>query len=272
MKAMITDIKRFAVHDGDGIRTTVFFKGCPLRCVWCHNPETYTAHRQLAFFAHKCTLCGACAKVCELHKISNGIHMVDREHCTHCERCTEVCPVDALKIYGKEMNVDEIFDIVLQDKAFYESSGGGVTLSGGECLLYPDFCAALLKKCKENGIHTAIDTCGHVSKDAFDKVIPYTDVFLYDIKAIDPVLHKRCTAASNEVILQNLKYIDSLGCKIEIRIPVVPNYNDGELDRIHAFVATLRNVVRTRALEYHDLARSKYHALDIPCTLPDKVQ
>ncbi len=266
--AMITEIKRFAVHDGDGIRTTVFFKGCPLRCIWCHNPETYTARRQLAFFAHKCTLCGACTKVCGLHKITDGIHTIDQEKCTHCGRCAEVCSVDALKIYGKEMTVDEIFDIVLQDKAFYESSGGGVTLSGGECLLYPDFCATLLKKCKENGIHTAVDTCGHVPKEAFDKVIPYTDVFLYDIKAIDPELHKRCTGATNECILANLRYLDRLGCKTELRVPCVPGVNDRELTAIHDLAGSLKSRPRTRVLPYHDLARSKYEALSLPCTLP----
>ncbi len=268
MKAMITDIKRFAVHDGDGIRTTVFFKGCPLRCIWCHNPETYSPKKQLAFYGHKCSLCGDCTKVCELHKTADGVHTVDREKCLHCGKCVQVCPADALKIYGTEMTVNEILNIVLEDKAFYESSGGGVTLSGGECLIYPDFCAELLKKCKGNGINTAVDTCGYVPRESLDKVIPYTDVFLYDIKAIDDKLHKKCTGVSNRLILDNLRYLDGIGCKTEIRIPCVPNVNDSEIDKINEFVSTLKNTVRTRVLKYHNFARSKYKALEIRCTLP----
>ncbi len=268
MKAMITDIKRFAVHDGDGIRTTVFFKGCPLRCIWCHNPETYAHEKQLAFFAHKCSLCGACTEVCGLHKIADGIHILDRDNCLHCKRCASVCPNDALTVYGKEMTVDEIFEAVSADKNFYDNSGGGITLSGGECLLFPEFCAELLKKCKENGINTAIDTCGYVPRANFDTVIPHTDIFLYDIKAINPELHKKYTGVSNELILENLKYIDSLGCKTEIRIPCVPGCNDGEIEKIKAFAATLKNTSSIRILEYHGMARSKFHALGIPCTLP----
>ncbi len=268
MKAIITDIKRFAVHDGDGIRTTVFFKGCPLRCIWCHNPETYSKEKQIAFYEHKCTLCGACMSACELHKISGDIHTLDRENCRFCGNCAEVCPEDALRIYGTEMTAEEIFKTVAADKIFYDNSGGGVTLSGGECLLYPDFCAELLKMCKQNGINTAVDTCGYVPRENFDKVIPFTDIFLYDIKAIDSDLHKKYTGVSNHRILENLKYIDDAGCKTEIRIPAVPGCNEGEIDSISRFVAGLKNVTRTRILEYHDMARSKFHALGIPCTLP----
>lgn len=267
-KAMITDIKRFAVHDGDGIRTTVFFKGCPLRCVWCHNPETFLPQKQLAFFAHKCMLCGNCEKLCDVHTLKHGLHTVNRKACTHCEACVEACPTDALKVYGREMTAEDILQIVLQDRSFYDASGGGVTLSGGECLIYPDFCAELLKKCKENGIHTAVDTCGYVPSEAFDQVIPFTDVFLYDIKAMDPALHQAYTGVPNACILNNLRYIDGLGCQTEIRVPCVPGVNDTELDRITAFASTLRHAVRMRILPYHDLARSKYDALALPCMHP----
>ncbi len=259
MKAMITDIKRFAVHDGDGIRTTVFFKGCPLRCVWCHNPETLSRNRQLAFFEHKCVNCGRCKEVCPYNM----------EKCDFCGRCEAVCPNDARKIYGKETTINEIMEIIIADKKFYEASGGGVTLSGGECLLWVDFCTELFKKCKENNINTAVDTCGYVKKEALDKVIPYTDTFLYDLKAFDEDIHIKCTGVSNKLILQNLKYIDDLDKNIEIRIPYVPEYNDNQVEKIAEFVKTLKNVVKVKILPYHSYAKSKYSALNIDNTLPE---
>ncbi len=261
MNATVMDIKKFAVHDGDGIRTTVFLKGCPLRCLWCHNPEGLSAKKELAYFAHKCISCGECARLCPSHSVKDGIHTFEREKCISCGSCVSVCPSEALRLYGKEMSADEILEIVLEDKDFYEASGGGVTLSGGECLIYPDFCAEVLRLCKESGINTAIDTCGYVSKESLNKVIPYTDVFLYDIKAIDEALHIKCTGVSNKIILENLKYLDSLGCKTEIRTPCVPGCNDGEIPKIEAFISSLSNVIRHKILPYHGFARSKYEAL-----------
>ncbi len=261
MKAIITDIKRFAVHDGDGIRTTVFLKGCPMRCLWCHNPEGLRAEKQIAFYAHKCTGCGACAAVCAHHVLENGVHTVNRDACLHCGKCATVCPQEALRLYGREMTVDEVFSVIAEDKAFYDSSGGGVTLSGGECLLYPDFCAALLQKCKEAGIHTAVDTSGYVQREAIDAVFPYTDVFLYDVKAIDDTVHIRCTGVSNARILKNLRYIDEKGGKTEIRFPCVPSCNDKELAAIEEWISSLQNMIRFRVLPYHDLYFSKYEAL-----------
>ncbi len=269
MKAIITDIKRFAVHDGDGIRTTVFFKGCPLRCVWCHNPETYSAKPETAYFAHKCVNCGRCTEICESNIIKDGKHLFDKSQCITCGKCESVCPNDAFKIYGKEMTVDEILEIVLQDKNFYDNSGGGVTLSGGECLLYPEFCAELLKKCKEKGINTAVDTCGFVSKQAINSVLPYTDVFLYDLKAFDEEVHIKCTGQSNEMILENLKYIDDCGKKIEIRIPYVPTYNDNQVEKLASFIHNLKNIVKVKILPYHNYAASKYDALNMENTLPE---
>ncbi len=266
--APITDIKRFAVHDGDGIRTTVFFKGCPLQCLWCHNPESIKKEREIAFFAHKCTSCGACADLCSAHTIAKEHHF-DRTKCTQCTRCTEICPSGALVSYGKEMTVDEVFETVLQDRIFYESSGGGVTLSGGECLLYPDFCRALLAKCKEAGISCAIDTCGAVKWEAFRTVIPFTDLFLYDIKALDEKVHLACTGASNRLILENLLRLDEMWCKTEIRIPYVPSCNDKELPAIADFIRKLHHVIRVRILPYHNFATSKYFALGHPSTLPN---
>ena len=250
MNATIFEIKRFAVHDGDGIRTTVFFKGCPLRCVWCHNPEGLTFEVQEAFYAHKCIGCEECKK--------EGFMPDD-------------CLGEARVLYGKTVTVDELLPILLEDKDFYETSGGGVTLSGGECLIQADFCAELLKELKRLGIHTAVDTCGFVSRNALDKVIPYTDVFLYDIKAYDEDIHIRCTGVSNKQILENLKYLNMLGKKIEIRIPYVPDFNDGQIEKIACLLAPLKNITKIRVLPYHNYAGSKYKALNINVTLPKRL-
>lgn len=247
MKALISDIKRFAVHDGDGIRTTVFFKGCPLKCVWCHNPESIGFKPQLAFYENKCIGCGEC----------------ERDNFTPAN-----CLGEARVIYGKEMTVEELLPLLLEDRDFYETSGGGVTLSGGECLCQADFCAELLKRLKENGINTAVDTCGFVPRGAIDKVLPYTDTFLYDIKSIDEDAHIKCTGRSNKLILENMKYIDSLGKSIEVRIPYVPAYNSNQIAKIAEFLKSFENVTAVKVLPYHNYAGSKYAALGMENTLP----
>lgn len=247
MRAIISDIKRFAVHDGDGIRTTVFFKGCPLKCVWCHNPESISFQPQIAFYENKCIGCGECEK--EGFTVDN-------------------CLGDARVLYGKVMTIEELLPMLLEDKEFYETSGGGVTLSGGECLCQADFCAELLKKLKENGINTAVDTCGFVPKEAIDKVIPYTDVFLYDIKAIDSDVHIKCTGKSNKQILENIKYIDACGKAIEVRIPYVPQYNDNQIEKIAKFLRSIKNIKSVQVLPYHNYAGSKYAALNMENILP----
>lgn len=250
MKATIFEIKRFAVHDGDGIRTTVFFKGCPLKCVWCHNPEGISSKPEVAFYEHKCKGCGECKK--------DGF-------------TTNDCLGEARVNYGKDMTVDELMPMLLEDKDFYDNSGGGVTLSGGECLMQSEFCAELLCRLKENGIQTAVDTCGFVSRSSLDKVIPFTDVFLYDLKAFDKDVHKKCTGQSNKIILENLKYLDSLGVTVEIRIPYVPDYNDTEIEKIACFLADLKSIAKIRVLPYHNYAASKYAALGMKNTLPAKL-
>ncbi len=270
MKAKIFEIKRFAVHDGDGIRTTVFFKGCPLKCVWCHNPESIDFKPQMAYYENKCIGCGECVSVCPsgAHKITQKGHIFERDLCVACGKCEKICLGEALKLYGKEMTVDELLPLLLEDKEFYETSGGGVTLSGGECLIQADFCAELLRMLKKEGINTAVDTCGFVSKESIDKVLPYTDTFLYDIKAIDEDVHIKCTGKSNRLILENIKYIDSLDKSIEIRIPYVPNYNNNQVNQIAEFLKELKNVTKIRVLPYHNYAGSKYEALDMENTLP----
>ena len=250
MTATIFEIKRCAVHDGDGIRTTVFFKGCPLRCVWCHNPEGLSALSEEAFFAHKCIGCGECRR--------DGFRYED-------------CPREARLLYGQQITVEELLPTLLEDRDFYETSGGGVTLSGGECLMQADFCAALLRALKEEGIHTAVDTCGFVAREALQKVIPYTNVFLYDLKAMDADTHIRCTGQSNRVILENLLYLDSVGKDVEIRIPFVPDYNDTEMEAMAELLAPLRCITRVRVLPYHSYAGSKYEALGLKNTLPHRL-
>ena len=268
MNANIVEIKRFAVHDGDGIRTTVFFKGCPLKCLWCHNPETLSPKRQIAFFAHKCIGCGKCAEVCGCHTFSENMHRVDKTKCTMCGKCTAFCPQSALEIFGTEMSTDEICTALLKDTDFYNESNGGITLSGGECLLQSEACFEILKTMKQNGINTAVDTCGFVPRLAIDKVMPYTDTFLYDIKAIDEDVHIKCTGQSNKMILDNLVYLDSCGAKSEIRIPYIPGCNNGQIDKIGKFLSGLSHVIRVRVLPYHNYAASKYAALNINNTLP----
>ena len=250
MTATVFDLKRFAVHDGDGIRTTLFFKGCPLKCVWCHNPEGLSRHPVHAYYAHKCVGCGACAK--------EGFDI-------------EQCLGEARVLYGKEVTVDEVLPLLLEDREFYESSGGGVTLSGGECLLQADFCAALLSRLQEHGIHTAIDTCGCVPREHLDRVIPFTDVFLYDLKAYDEDVHIRCTGVSNRQILENLSYLERLGKSIEIRIPYVPAYNADQIEKIARFLADFKHIEKLRVLPYHNYAASKYAALGMENTLPAQI-
>ena len=273
MKAKIFEIKRFAVHDGDGIRTTVFFKGCPLKCVWCHNPEGIDFKAELAYYENKCIGCGKCIVVCpeKAHIIKDGVHFLDREKCKGCGECEKACLNEALTLYGKEYTLEELLPKLLEDKEFYENSEGGVTLSGGECLMNPDFCRELLKELKIRGINTAVDTSGFVSREAIEKVLPYTDIFLYDLKALDEDVHIKCTGHSNKIITDNLRYIDNCGKRTEIRIPYVPGYNDDQIPKIAEFLKGLKNVTKVRVLPYHNYAGTKYKALGMKNTLPEKM-
>ena len=271
MIGKIFEIKHFAVHDGPGIRTTVFFKGCPLRCVWCHNPEGLRAEKQLSYLSHMCQHCGRCAQVCP-----NGAHTLTAEHqhqfdrakCTQCGACVDTCLGKALLLYGRDVCVDDLMPELLEDQCFYESSGGGVTLSGGECLIQAEFCAELLKRLKEQGIHTAVDTCGFVPRQNIKKVLPYTDIFLYDVKAWDTKVHQACTGFTNECILGNLMWLNDCGKPIEIRIPYVPQYNKAEMVHITALLSGMSCITRVKVLPYHNYAGSKYKSLGMEDTLP----
>ena len=268
--ASVIDIKRFAVHDGDGIRTTVFLKGCTLHCLWCHNPEGINPAPQLAYYQNKCINCGECVRVCSSNaqRIVEGQHVFKREACKACGKCETVCLGKALKFYGHRMSTEQLIPILMEDEMFYKQSGGGITISGGEALTYPKFCAELLRQMKDRGINTAVDTCGNVPVTSFKQVIPYTDTFLYDIKAIDEDVHIKCTGHSNKQILSNLEYLDALNCRIEIRIPYVPGYNSNQIDKIVEYLRPFNNIVRVRVLAYHNYAGSKYSALGMENTLP----
>jgi len=272
MTAKYIDIKKFAVHDGPGIRTTLFVKGCPLKCKWCHNPESISFEKQLSYLADKCIGCAECVDAClsGAHSISGGAHAFDRDKCIGCGKCEQVCLGEALKLYGNEITVDQAFDIMMEDKSFYDNSGGGVTVSGGEPMMQADFVAELFKKLCEQGIHTAIDTCGYVKFSEYEKVIPYTKMFLYDIKHIDSKKHQEATGKPNELILENLLKLDETGIDIEIRIPFVPGINTDEetVRGIGEFLSRCRHITRVKVLPYHSLAGSKYESLDMENTLP----
>lgn len=252
MTCLLFDIVRNSFVDGPGIRTTVFFKGCNLHCAWCHNPESQSRKPQMLFYAEKCNDCGKCRAVCPTPN-----------NCTLCGKCTFYCPADARKICGKEYTPEEVLEEVVKDKPFYKNSGGGVTFSGGECMLQIDALEALLKLCKEAGIHTAVDTAGDVPFKYFERILPYTDLFLYDIKSMDDATHRKYTGASNKRILDNLRQLLKHGCKLWIRIPVIPGVNDTgkEMEKIRDFLANFPTPERIELLPYHALGEHKYAAL-----------
>ncbi len=251
--ATIFDIQRNSYVDGPGIRTTVFFKGCNLRCAWCHNPESQSAKPQMMFYRNKCTMCGKCKKKCAYAL----------EKCTFCGKCTIFCPQDAREICGREYTADEVLKIIMKDKAFYDNSHGGVTFSGGECMLQIDFLIEILKACKENGIHTAVDTAGHVPYERFETILPYTDLFLYDLKCFNSEKHKLYTGVGNELILKNLKRLLVTGTPLWIRIPIIPTFNDSEeeLQKIKEYIFSCGAPQKIELLPYHAMGEHKYAAI-----------
>ena len=268
---MIFAIKPFETHDGDGIRTTVFFKGCPLRCKWCHNPESFSLKSEMFFSKELCVNCMKCTKLCAANVSDDNRHRFLREDCSLCGKCVEICPREAFKVSGSDMSPDEIAKELLKDEIFMKGSGGGATFSGGEPLLQVDLCVEVAKILKERDINIAVDTCGFVPKEAFDKIIPYTDTFLFDVKAIDEDIHIKCTGASNKIILENLLYLDSIGKDVEIRIPYIPNYNDSQIEKIARFLAPMKHITKIRLLAYHNDAGSKYEAIGMKNTLPERL-
>lgn len=249
MDGKIFDIQRFSIYDGPGIRTNVFFKGCNLRCLWCHNPESQSAKNQLLFYQNKCVGCGKCAEIC---------NKTFTDECTACGKCAEVCAHDARKISGRKISADEVVAEVIKDIEFYKTSGGGVTLSGGEPLLQPEFAAEILKKCKEHGIHTAIETAADVPWKSLEAVLPYLDLVLCDIKAVDEQNHIRCTGVSNKRILENADKLKESSVEVVFRTPVVPSYNEDEIEDIAKFCSPCAYEI----LAYHSTGCGKYTALN----------
>ncbi len=268
MKHTVTDIQRFCMHDGPGIRTTVFLKGCPLNCFWCHNPETKKARPELMFHETRCIGCGACF-ACEagVHSVSDNRHTVNFEKCTTCGRCIDLCPTKALTMAGTLMESSEIIDAVLKDKAFYRENGG-LTLSGGEPMLHPDACIELLTLAKSHGLNTAVETCGFFDEKYVEALCRVTDCFLWDIKDTDSERHKANTGASNEKILANLRLADKYNVPIILRCVILKGVNmDSEhISKVKALFSTLKNGVRVDFLPCHSLGNHKAEAIGAPKT------
>lgn len=259
ISAEIFDIKHFAVHDGPGIRTTFFLMGCPLRCLWCQNPESQKNEPIITFTPSKCIGCGECIHHCE--NLQHSL-MLNREDCSTCGTCVSVCHSGAKRFLSKSYTPEDILNIALPEKMFFDRSGGGVTFSGGECLCHPDFMIETLRLLKSNGFHTAVDTCGAVTLSTIESVLPYTDLFLYDIKIIDTAKHLAYTGRENTQILDNLRYLSSRNSNIIIRVPLIPGYTDGveEISAIGRFISSDLGgrIIRCELLPYNKLAASKY--------------
>ena len=264
----VFDIQRFSIHDGPGIRTTVFLKGCPLRCLWCHNPEGMNPSPVISFLPEKCLGCGECVRACPhgAHKLeasgTNGstvTHVYDRERCAACGKCPEVCDTRTLEFVGHRMTVEEVMKEVRQDKAFYATSGGGLTISGGEPLSQIDFTVALLSAARKEGLHCCVETSAFVRWGRFRPVLPVVDLFLFDFKETDPQRHAEFTGQSNEIILQNLHALYDGGARIQLQCPIVPGFNDREdhFARIAALARALPNLAGVQLLPYHPLGKSK---------------
>jgi pyruvate formate lyase activating enzyme len=268
---IISNIQKFSVHDGPGIRTTVFMKGCPLQCRWCANAESISTEPELGIIRSICNHCGKCIEVCPENAIyfdDDDIIRFDRTRCTVCGECVVVCSTGALTVYGKQATVDDVFKEIEKDRIFYEGSGGGVTVSGGEPLRQADFITALFQKCRETGIGTCLDTCGYAATDKLKEVLAFTDYILYDLKHMDTDCHKELTGKANDLILNNAKVIAESKIPILYRIPLIKDINDTMRNIIETaqFIQSLGNGIAVEFLPYHRLGIGKYDTLDRPYT------
>ncbi len=269
---MVFNIQRTSLHDGPGIRTAVFLKGCPLRCVWCHNPELQSTTKEISFRPESCSVCGQCVETCQhgAHQIVEGIHVYDRSLCEKCGDCVETCLYEALKLAGKEQTVDEIITVVLRDRPFYDQSGGGLTITGGEPMLQAEFTLELLKAAKAEGLHTCLDTCGWTTQRAYKQVLPFVDLFLFDYKATNPETHKELTGVSNELILANLDFLVRQGARLRLRCPLIPGINDSS-DHLEGIATLHRRYPDLDGIDlmaYHNVGNAKYERYGLENPLP----
>ncbi|MEW6335642.1 MAG: glycyl-radical enzyme activating protein [Thermodesulfobacteriota bacterium] len=263
---VVFNIQRFSIHDGPGIRTTVFLKGCPLRCFWCQNPESQSYRPEILLDRRKCTLCGACSAVCPngAVRLEEGKAAFDRRLCGGCGRCAAACPNDARSLSGKRMTVDTVMHEVLKDRKFYENSGGGVTLSGGEPLAQPDFARQLFRECKASDLHTTLDTCGWAPWPDIEKVLAYADLVLFDIKHLDAARHREAAGQDNRLILENARRISTLK-PMRLRVPLIPGFNDSPevVGGIAAFASEVLGCRDVELLAYNRMGEVKYDFLDL---------
>jgi len=266
MQGILFDIKRFAIHDGPGIRTTIFFKGCPLNCYWCHNPESQSPDPEIILNQDRCIEgCRECLDACNTSAISKIDKIsVNKERCNVCGECAKLCPSEAVKMIGKEVTVTGVMKEIEKDLIFYNESGGGVTFSGGEPLVQPEFLKSLLEACQEKGIHTALDTAGYAPFETIRRLICSIDLVIYDIKLMNNKKHKKYTGVSNVPILKNLEKLSKIHENIEIRIPIVPEITDTEenINQIAKFLAVLKNIENIGLLPYHTAGNKKYERLN----------
>ena len=268
MIGIVDEIERYAINDGHGIRSIVFLKGCPLRCLWCSNPESQAMGSQVMYWKTRCIGCRACVKACPEGAITwddETGHHIDREKCTGCGVCIDACNSEALTLAGKKMSVEEVVSAVKRDRPFYDQSGGGVTFSGGECMCQVPFMKAVCKRLKEEGITTCIETAGFVSKDLYEEMLPYLDDILFDLKAMDDGVHKKNTGVSNRLILENLSWLLTQDVPVKVRIPVIPGVNNSEenMRAVAAFLKEQAKMPDIGLLPYHRLGVSKYEKLDM---------
>jgi pyruvate formate lyase activating enzyme len=275
MDNLVTNIQGYSIHDGPGIRTVVFFKGCGLECQWCSNPECISPLPEVGFVKKLCTRCGKCSEICPTGALVLGednFPRINRPLCTGCGECSEVCTYGAIVHYGKQMSVEEIYDIVYRDEVFYISSGGGVTVSGGEALLHPELVHDLFRKCRDANIHTCIETSGYSPSTAIQQVLPYTDYILFDLKLLDSEKHLYYTGKPNELILTNAAIVNESNIETLFRMPLIPGINDDmrNIQDTAAFLHKLgNNACRIELMPYHKLGKGKYESLDKKYILSD---